>query len=227
MRARTKLGAGRIAAAISIGSALALPACFGTETGNPPFAPEVGGGGFEPMGISPDPALDAATITIERGTLLGCMDESGLLFRSGVLDAVGDALTIDEPGAASAGTYCALELRVVEVSIQGTRRDGATVEIRALEPFVARLEGTFDVTPDAGGLLLAVDRTLLTSGLSLTTLPAVDGVVRIDESTNAELLPAVAAATRSAITLRRDLDDDGVLDREELEGPPLAELGSD
>lgn len=227
----------RLATAISIGSALALPACFGTETGNPPFAPELGGGGYEPMVIAPDPVLEAARIAIEQASLEDCEGRRVPLFRAGVLDAMGGVLEVREPLEIVPGTFCALELRVAAcedadlcralaphaVAIDATRRaDGAAIEIRGRDTLDVRLEGTFEVTPDEGGLLLAVDRAALTAGLSLTTLEAVDGVVRIDADHNADRLPALADGVRSAITLRRDLDDDGALDPEELDLPPLA-----
>ncbi|WP_236518008.1 hypothetical protein [Sandaracinus amylolyticus] len=223
-------------AALAIGAA---PSCGGTETGNPPFAPEMGGGGYDPMGLSPDPAIESALIVVEEATLEDCEGAQVPLLRRAVLDAVANQLTVIEPLEIPAAAYCAIELSIAacedpdrcrtirqpySVSIDGLRRaDAASIEIRDAERFVVRLEGTFDVTPDAGGLLLAVDRTLLTPGLELSTIPAVDGVVRIDATTNADRLPALRTGVQSAMTLRRDLDGDGVLDPEEIMTAPLAE----
>ncbi|AKF11156.1 hypothetical protein [Sandaracinus amylolyticus] len=223
-------------AALALGAA---PSCGGTETGNPPFAPDMGGGGYDPMGLSPDPAVESALISVEEAKLEDCEGAQVPLLRRAVLDAVGGQLRVLEPLEVPAGLYCAIELSIAAcedpdrcrtifapyaVSIDGTRRaDGASIEVRDATRFVVRLEGSFDVTPDAGGLLLAVDRTLLTSGLSLSSIPAVDGVVLVDETTNADRLPALRAGLQSAMTLRRDLDGDATLDPEEIMAAPLAQ----
>ncbi|MDQ3031051.1 MAG: hypothetical protein M3Y87_01435 [Myxococcota bacterium] len=216
----------------------ALPSCGGTETGNPPFAPGLGAGGYEPMGLLPDPELGVARVALEEGTLEACDGARHPLFRRGVIDfATGDA-TFAEVFEVPAGAYCAIELLVAAcddpdlcrtvapdaITIDGTRTsDGAAIEIRDAMPIDVRLVGAFDVEPGLGALLITLDRSTLMAPLALGTIPAIDGVVRIDASTNADRLPALRTALQSAITLRRDLDDDLVLDPEELTAPPLAE----
>lgn len=228
----------RLALALSLAALAAAPSCGGTETGNPPFAPELGGGGYEPMGLTPDPVLDEARVAFEEGTLETCDGARHRLFRGGVIDFVGATVTFTEVFEVPPGAYCALELLIAacddpdlcrtvapdSIAIDGTRTtDDARIEIRDATPMDVRLVGTFDVTPELGALLVAVDRSTLVAPLSLGTIPAVVGVVRIDASTNADRLPALRDGLRSALTLRRDLDGDLALDTEELTTVPLAE----
>ena len=214
------------------------PSCGGTETGNPPFAPELGGGGYEPTGLTPDPVLETARVGFEEGTLETCDGARHRLFRGGVIDFVSASVTFAEVFEVPPGAYCALELLIAAcddpdrcrtvapdaITIDGTRTtDDARIEIRDAAPIDARLVGDFEVLPELGALLVAVDRSTLTAPLSLGTIPAVSGVVRIDAATNADRLPLLRDALRSALTLRRDLDGDATLDPEELEAAPLAE----
>lgn len=225
-----------------VAAALAIPAtpsCFGTETGNPPFAPDMGAGGYEPMGLSPDPAIESALVRVEEATAEDCDGARHPLFRRGVLDFIAGTISFAETFELPPGAYCALELRVAPcvdpalcrtttdanaIAVNGTRRsDAARVELRDMTLVDVRLEGSFDLAPELGALLIALDRNALTAPLELTTIPAIDGVVRIDGSTNAERLPALRAALADALSLRRDQDDDAMLDAEELVGPPLAD----
>lgn len=225
----------RIAAALA---GVTMIACGGTETGNPPFAPDVGGGGYDPMGISPDPVVDAALIAIEEATLVDCEGARAPLFAGARLDLIAGELVALRWLEVPAGVYCGLELVIDTcddpdvcrgvapdaIAIDATRvADGASVVVRDAARVVVALEGTFDVAPEAGGLLVAVDRTMLTSSLGLAALPADDGVVRVDTTSHPDRLPALRAALRGATTLRRDLDGDGRLGPEELAAPPLAE----
>lgn len=223
-------------------AALAIPAtpsCSGTETGNPPFAPDMGAGGYDPMGLSPDPAIESALVRVEEATAERCDGARHPLFRGGVLDFTRGTISVVEAMELPPGAYCALELQVAPcadpdtcrttteanaLAFDGIRRtDAALVELRDMAVIAVRLEGMFDLDPELGALLIALDRTLLTAPLGLSSIPAVDGVVRIDATTNADRLPTLRTALADALSLRRDLDGDAILDPEELTPPPLAE----
>lgn len=218
---------------------VSLPACFGTETGNPPFAPEVGYGGFEPMGLAPDPTVDSARVAMDEVAAVDCEGARFPMLRRVAIDFTSGLASVGESLEIPSGTYCGLEIAVAacsdpdlcrvvapeSVNIDATRRtDAASVVVRDAERLEVSLEGEpFELGPDEGGVLIALDLNALVAGLSIGTAPTdPEGVVRIDATNDPTRLDAVRAGLRGGLSLRRDLDDDGILDREELLDPPLA-----
>jgi hypothetical protein len=229
-----------VLAAVVVPLAMTQAGCFGTETGNPPFAPEVGWGGYEPMGIAPDPTLESGTVRVESASLIECGDERRVVFlRAVVFDFVHGTATAGEALEVAEGTYCGVVLEIAPcadpercrliapdaITITGTRRsDGAAIAIHDVSTVEVVLDGTFDVAPTEGALLFAIDRDALTAGLSISTLALeADGVGRIDGDHNTDRLVALHDGLRTATTLRRDLDGDAMLDTpDEITGDPLA-----
>lgn len=216
-----------------------LPACFGTETGNPPFTPEVGYGGFEPMGLAPDPTIDSARVAMDEVAAVDCGGVRFPMLRRVAIDFTSGLASVGEALEIPSGSYCGIDVtiaacsdpelcRVVapeSVTIDATRRaDAARVVIRDADRLEVSLEGEpFELGPEAGGVLIALDLNALVAGLSIGTAPTdPEGVVRIDATSDPTRLDAVRAGLRGGLSLRRDLDDDGILDREELIDAPLA-----
>lgn len=215
---------------------LLLPACAGTETGNPSLA-EGGVVGYEPMGIAPALMLDDGTLGIESMGFVpaeGCAD--GVLLEALADPAVGDLVSASaEPFSLDVpvGSYCAVVVRLrpsaaideLALRLDGTRAsDGTRVLVEDADPLTLRLDADtpFEIG-ERDRVLLAIDRTLLEAPLGLATLTvAADGVAHVDAARNADRLAALRVGLASAVTLRRDEDGDGALSATEAAAPPLA-----
>lgn len=218
----------------------AVAGCGNAGTGSPPFTPSVGYGGFEPMGVSPDPAVDSARISIEEAMAVDCEGARWAMLRRVTVDFATGEVTSGEVVDIPRGTYCGLELAVAAcadpdlcptvapdaIAIDGSRRvDAADVIIRDVDPTDVGLVGEpFELGPEERGVLLALDLNTLVASLAITTalIDAGDGAVHIDAGRNAGRLLDLRDGLRNALSLRRDLDGDGVLGPEELMAAPLA-----
>jgi hypothetical protein len=214
----------------------ALPACSGTETGNPPFAPEVGYGGHDPMGLAPDPVLTRARVAIDEVSIVDCEGGTYPLLRALTVDFVTGETRGGMPLEIPGGLYCELVVsvgactdpercRAVDpdaLALDGTRRDGATVRVRDTAPAEITLTGRWEMSPEAGGVLLALDREALVVGAEIATAVPEMGFVLINEFDDPARLAAIRAGLAAGLELRRDLDGDSALDPEELDGEALA-----
>lgn len=223
----------------------ALPSfvgCAGTETGNPPFAPMVASESGVPMGVAPTLDVDQAwlavsNVSLEPGASCAATGD-GVVFRHepAALDLSNDQ-TLDTEPVLEEGDYCAFSFdRVVwaaadpaaltglTLAIDATLMDGTAVHIRSTRGATIRLVGAaFPMTPDAGGLVLFVDESLLFNGLSFTgATRETDGSIVVDETTNRTLLDRVEAQLAGSLFLYRDVDGDGRLSTAERGAGPLA-----
>ncbi len=227
-------------------AALALSACTGTETGNPPFTAGAGFHGYEPVGLAPDPAVDEAFWVVGRLGFVpdgecGAPGEPAPAFEGrAVVDLAGEAgqavtLEIHEGDYCGAQLVLALgeaplpagpaELEGASIVVGGLARGGDPVRlVSSLEAVVdlAGADGPFRLSPDEPPLVIAIDWTLAFAGVSLATADRTGGTVLIDATHNTGLLETFERNLPGAITLRRDIDADGDLDEEELRAPPLA-----
>lgn len=216
--------------------------CTGTETGNPPLRPTGGVVGFEPMGVAPAISLTDARIGIDGIALFppgACP--------SGEPDvALGSPVVANLTGRNAAEPF---ELAVDPGAFSCVRVTLAPSDVDALGGLSVRLEGTrtMDAVPvlletadeipiwlvpeaetftleEGEQVLVAIDRTLLETPLGVSTLEVdtSDGVAHVDATRNADRLAAFEEGFAGAVTLRRDANGDGVLDRDEAGAPPLA-----
>lgn len=216
---------------------LVLPACAGTETGNPSLAPEGGVVGYEPMGVAPQLAFDEARLAIDAVgfvPLEGCADGAPLEALEApvvgdLVAATAEPFTLDVPP----GDYCAVVLRLapaaaldgLAIRLDARRTsDGVRLRVEDAAPLELRLtaDGSFTLG-ERDRVLLAIDRSLIEAPLGVSTLaPEPDGVVHVDATRNADRLTMLRDRLASAVTLRRDADGDGALSRDEASAPPLA-----
>jgi len=115
------------------------------------------------------------------------------------------------------------ELNGSSVVVRGVRGDGAPFVVRSrVEPDVdLRTRGAPFQAAEAG-LLLAFDARAWVAATALADAELVDGVARIDEDENRELLPAFDRALSEGLSLHEDLDRDHRLSDDEAE--PLADV---
>jgi hypothetical protein len=217
---------------------LALTGCVGTETGNPPFAPEVGGETGTPMGIIPAVSIEGAWLSIDDVALSAECDDDGTVFVNDpvALDLQG-AVALDAEPVLEEGDYCAFRFeRVVWEEDAPAALTDLTLAIDASlgsTPVFIRSASTgsialiaevpFAMSPDAGALLVFVDVSLLFNGITFADAEReADGSIVISSASNAGLLATIEAQLEGSLFLYRDADADGTLDVTERDAGPLA-----
>lgn len=217
---------------------LSLSGCFGTETGNPPFAPSVAADHGVPMGIVPQATLQEGWLALASVAFEGCDGGDAIVVRSApaALALEGEQSLETEP-VLDEGDYCALRLsRVVwtegapaalegsTLAIDAALSDGTPVRIRSTTAGTIRLSGEpFEMSADAGALLVFVDESLLFNALSFNdAVREADRSIVIDADTNAALLDRIEEQLPGSLFLYRDADADGRLGAEERAAGPLA-----
>jgi hypothetical protein len=225
-----------IVTALLLAAYVGTAACVGTETGNP--YTEMGAfGSTEPMGIAPEPLVGFAGLGLDRVTFLGgegC-DEELVAFEGAT--AV-ELLGAGEPIALElqAGEWCEVVVGLRPVAFDGVEGehalrvtgellDGATLVASLGVPVEARLTapgGAFELD-EGDGVHFVLDLGRLFATASLGTAPR-DGMnqVIVDEGADPERAVALGESLAPALRVLRDVDGDGVLDPEELDGPTLA-----
>jgi len=218
-----------------------LSGCFGTETGNPPFAPGVAGGAGGTMGIVPVLQLDEGWLAIDDLTFLdACVAGSeGVVVRSepGAL-GLGSEPVLETDPVLEEGEYCGVRaervawtsaapsaLRGYTLAIDASRPDGTPVRIRSTRTGTLELLGgaPFPMSPASGGVLLFVTESLLFNGLAFDGVElALDGSIVVSAEKNAALLERIEAQLPGALALYRDADGDGRLSMEEERAGPLS-----
>lgn len=223
-------------------AALALLAlgCFGTETGNPPFAPSVAGDTGTPMGVVPQLAVSEGWMAVEDVAFEPserCGAEGVVVRGAPAALALGGGRSLETDPVLEEGEYCALRFERVAwtsdepaalsgatLALDAALSDGTTVRIRSTRAGAVRLSGEpFRMSEDAGGLLVFADESLLFNGVSFTDARREpDGSIILDEATNTDLLDRVEAQLAGALFLYRDEDGDGLLSEPERRAGPLA-----
>lgn len=224
-------------------AALCLAGCFGTETGNPPFAPEVSGGSGGRMGIAPPISIEDGWMSIENVELVPECDASasGTVVRheAAALELGGRQALETEP-VLEEGDYCVLSLERVAwtgadpreltgytLALDTLALGGTHVRVRSDRTGTLRFTASapFPMHPDEGGLLLFVDESLLFNAISLDGAEhEADGSIEIRADENAALLDQIEAQLPGALALYRDVDGDGRLSNEERDAGPLATI---
>ncbi|MBO6935449.1 MAG: hypothetical protein JJ863_10760 [Deltaproteobacteria bacterium] len=209
-----------------------LLACVGTETGNP-YEGDGAFGTESPMGIAPEPILEAGVIGLDAITLTGAdvgetgCDTVATIFEGprvvGLTDPERLTMTLRE------GTWCEVGLSFTAIgatptlSVSGSLIDGSSLEVQLWEGVDVQLVATEPFALSEGeGIHLVLDIDRLFATASLGTAPREGGTVVIDETTDPERAAAIAASFPPALRVVRDLNGDGVLDPEERDGPVLA-----
>jgi hypothetical protein len=210
--------------------ALTILGCAGTETGNPPFAPDIEGGVVSATRLRAEFAVASGTLAFRELSLLDCGGRRWTLVQGGTLDLVDGALRGGPSQEVPAQTYCGFVVQLVQdgatLTVDGTRAsDGASVRV-LLAPAADKevvLSGVYDVTPEVAPLLLTVEPLALLARLEPETLSvAPDGVAYVDLTRQPERSAHLLEDLGAALTLRRDLDADGMLSEAEKNAEPLA-----
>jgi hypothetical protein len=133
------------------------------------------------------------------------------------------------PQRARSGGSAPSAMRGYTVMVRGRRDDGVRFSIRSRRRDIVRL-----VARDTSGLTLAAGRSRLflaadlgrwMEGVDLAGLPpgrGRDGIIRVDDGSNREVLQIFEKNVISGLALCRDQDDDGALSpRERSDGACL------
>lgn len=217
-----------------------LVSCYGTETGNPPFAPSVSGEAGSPMGILPPLELDQGWLALDELAFepaAACGVESVVVRSAPVALSLTDGAAFEADAVLEEGDYCALQLERaawaadspptlsgLTMALDARAPDGTLVYIRSARVGSVRIAGdAFRLSRSEGALVLFVDESQLFDGTLLadaTREP--DGSVLISEESNAVLLDRIEAALPRALFLFRDRDGDGRLSADERAEGPIA-----
>lgn len=214
-------------------------ACVGTETGNPPFAPGVGGDTGTPMGIVPALSIEGAWLSIDDLELAPDCSGEGTIFVSDpiALDLNG-ARPIEAEPVIEEGDYCALRFeRVVwtddlpsaltdfTLAIDASFGASTPVHIRSERTGSVALvaETPFAMAPDEGALLVFIDESLLFNTIRFADAARqADGSIEISSTSNAAMLDTIEAQLPGALFLYGDADANGTLSAAERAAGPLA-----
>ncbi len=210
--------------------------CFGTETGNPPFAPELAGDHGAPMGVVPQLGLTEGWLSVASVGLDPCDGEAVIVRTEPAALALAGAQSLEAEPVLDEGEYCALSfdrvvseagspeaLRGSTLALDAAAPDGTIVRVRSARTGSLRLAGDpFELSAERGALLVFVDESLLFNGVSLDEATReADGSITIDESSNAALLDRIEEQLPGALFLYRDEDGDGSLSVAERRAGPL------
>lgn len=220
-----------------------LSGCFGTETGNPPFAPDVGGGAGTPMGLVPVLTTDqgwlsVANVALVPGETCAAGDEGTVVRHDAGALALAGAQSLETEAVLDEGDYCAFHFdRVASTSadpsalegytlaIDAHRPDGTMVRIRSSQTGTLDLVAStpFPMSPDAGGLIVFIDESLLFNGVSFDAADhEPDGSILVSAEKNSAILDRIETQLPHAVALYRDADGNGALSMEERGAGPLA-----
>ncbi len=233
----------RLSHALPVCALALLAGCFGTETGNPPFAPELAGESGGPMGIAPPIGIDDGWLSVENVALspsCAASDDGVIVRHDPAALALSGAQSLETEPVLQEGEYCQLRfdravfaaadpsaLSAHSLAIDATAQDGSAVHVRSDATGSYRFVGTapFSMTPDAGGLIVFVDESLLFNGVSLAgTERESDGSIEISATKNAAVLATIEAQLPGALALYRDGDGNGQLSLAERRAGPVATL---
>ena len=226
--------------AVALLLSVLLVSCYGTETGNPPFAPSVSGEAGAPMGILPLLGLDRGWLSLgelafEPASTCG-VDSVAVRSSLAALSLTGGA-AFEAEAVLEEGDYCALQLERAPwtadtpealsgqtLALDAHAADGTLVYVRSARLGSLRIAGeAFRLSPSEGALVVFVDESQLFDGLNLTDATREpDGSVLISDEHNAVLLDRIEAALPLALFLFRDRDGDGRLSADERAAGPLA-----
>jgi hypothetical protein len=224
--------------ALALLALLSLTACFGTETGNPPFAPSVGGEAGVPMGIVPRLSVDRGWLSIANVALEGCADEESTVVRTEPAAlALSETQALPTEPVLEEGDYCAFgfdlaaypdaspaELSGSTFALDASLSDGTPIHIRGSLARAVRLTGLpFAMSAESGALIVFVDESLLFNAVSFDAAERqADRSILVSPERNSALLDHIEAQLPGAIQLYRDADDDGLLSSEERSAGALA-----
>jgi hypothetical protein len=224
--------------------------CAPTETGNPSAQVAIAPQTYDVMGLGPmisvsELVLGGARIDLVHGTSQGgaCdlveplvdVESYEPFTRRGERVELATSLPIDTYCAAEGEIYASDRLEGLVLSIDAIRLvDGAAVRIRAYGdaiPLDLGLRDGFAITEAGLAMHFVVDVEVIVNTVpELTTLRAMDGVVRVDETNAPEVLATVLERVRTSVTVLEDLDRDRVVDEEDraavIAGPPTGPIRS-
>jgi hypothetical protein len=209
--------------------ALGVVGCAsGTETGNPDDTTRLTLGarpGSAPMGLT----LSEAHLSLPSVFLAPCGSEATPVLPPEAVDLVApgpEEPRFDRPLADACGATVELgpstlaeplELHGFTALFRGTREDGVEFEIRSTYAQHFVLVTTPPATPFAADrLVLAFDLGVWLDAAAVPTLAPVNGAIAIDATHETATLAAFDNASRHAMALYFDQDDNGELEGAEL-----------